>query len=43
MQEDNINEKIEEVFEDEENSITREEFFEVLENVSGADDENDSE
>jgi len=42
MQEDNTSEEIEEIFDDED-GITREEFFEVLENVSRVDAENDSE
>ena len=39
MQEDNLENELEEIFEEDEDGITREEFFEVLENVSGADDE----
>ena len=38
MQEDNINEEIEEIFDDEvENDLTRDEFFEALERVSDVD------
>lgn len=42
MPEDNFNEEIEEIFEDEEeNDLTRDEFFEVLEHVSDVNEEDD--
>ena len=39
MPEDNFDEEVEEIFEDEEDGLTREDFFEVLENVSNVDEE----